>query len=108
MGTSCPAAVESPCRGINGDLGIALFFTKEVSCTIGIGVANVKFGLLVLVKRKENKMSRKRTSFAEQAVMPYMEKGETYKEAKARLDRLWEQGEHPAQKNNAKPQRNYQ
>lgn len=42
-------------------------------------------------------MLKKRTSFAEKSVIAYMEKGETYAQAKKRLDDLWARGEHPEQ-----------
>ena len=40
---------------------------------------------------------RKRRTFEEQSVLVWQNKGETYQEAKRRLDDLWNKGEHPAQ-----------
>lgn len=39
----------------------------------------------------------KRKTFEQKSVLAYMKNGETYAEAKARLDREWAAGHHPAQ-----------
>ena len=41
--------------------------------------------------------ARKRKSFEERSVLVWMQSGETYKQAKQRLDDLWQKGEHPTQ-----------
>lgn len=40
---------------------------------------------------------RKRFNYEEQTVLGWMYEGETYAEAKKRLDLLWQQGQHPVQ-----------
>lgn len=40
---------------------------------------------------------KKRRTYEELSVLSYMNRGETYPEAEARLTKLWEDGEHPAQ-----------
>lgn len=42
-------------------------------------------------------MSRKRKTYAQQSVLAYIEKGETYAQAKRRLDAEWQAGSHPSQ-----------
>ncbi len=43
-------------------------------------------------------MKQKRKSWEDQSVVIWMQKGETYLEAKKRLDDAWKNGTHPAQK----------
>ena len=40
---------------------------------------------------------KKRRTYEEQSVLVWQNKGETYQEAKRRLDDLWSRGEHPVQ-----------
>lgn len=40
---------------------------------------------------------KKRTTFADKSVSAWMHPGETYQQAKERLDGLWKIGKHPAQ-----------
>lgn len=40
---------------------------------------------------------RKRRTFEQQSVLAWKQDGETYEEAKRRLDAAWRQGQHPVQ-----------
>lgn len=42
-------------------------------------------------------MLQRRLTFAEKSVCAWMHPGETYSQAKERLDGLWKIGKHPAQ-----------